>query len=439
MGGFIAPVSAANTAQIYTTVNAMMIYTPSMPVWNMYAANNFITANAMTSDMPMAMYSPTTNAIMPVLASKYEEFPSNGTLIVYLRKGLSWYNGSATLPFNAWDVYTEFYIGVKVFSWYFPFVNYTGIHVLNNYTIEFLIKPWAPSIPLYILSQRIATPYSVWKPVLENVTAMNKTEAVLHEDAIERFVAPPWFLGPYYTTISVPYGIMHLDPPNLVSEWAPIFPYHTWQDYNPEIIIWWSGGNGQTMNGALEGLVDWSQTGFSPAQFKILSSIGFDNLFYFQFGGHWIYLFNPSVYPFNITQVREALAYAQNYTEAVDAWDAYGIQAWGAAHRETWPTCQYPQWLDKITPRVYYDPAKAASLLESVGFYKQNGQWYMPNGQPFKITMDIPGGWTDVDTIGSNVASQFTAFGIPTEVIAMDPGTLYSDVLPSGDWSFMEI
>ncbi|MGC8671137.1 MAG: hypothetical protein ACP5SK_04970, partial [Thermoprotei archaeon] len=58
MGGFIAPVSAVNTAQIYTTVNAMMIYTPSMPVWNIYAANNFVTANPMTSDMPMAMYSP---------------------------------------------------------------------------------------------------------------------------------------------------------------------------------------------------------------------------------------------------------------------------------------------------------------------------------------------------------------------------------------------
>ena len=352
MGGFIAPVSAASGAQIYTTVNAMMIYTPSMPVWNMYAANNFVTANPMTSDMPMALYSPTTNALIPVLASKWEEFPSNGSLIVYMRKGLNWYNGSATLPITAWDAYTEFYIGVKVFRWYYPFVNYSGIRVLNNYTIEFTIKPWSVPVVLYILSTRITTPYSVWKPILVNVTAMNATEAAMDVDPIERFVAPPWFNGPYYTTISTPYGIMHLDPPSLVQEWASIFPYHTWQDYNPEIIIWWSGGNGQTMNGALEGLVDWSQTGFSPAQFKILSSIGFDNLFYFQFGSHWIYLPNPAVYPFNITQVREALAYAQNYTEAVDAWDAYGITAWGPAHRETWPTAQYPEWLAKITPEV---------------------------------------------------------------------------------------
>jgi len=434
-GGFVIPVSAGGTAQIYTTANGMMVYSPSMPVWNIYAASNFITSNPMTSDMPMYLYAPTTNALIPVLASKYVEYPSKGSLVVYLRKGLQWFNGSTTLPFTAWDVYTEFYIGAKVFDWYLPFLNASNIHLLNNYTIEFVLKPWSPTVPYFILTRRIATPYSVWKPFLENITAMNATQAKSAVSTVERFVAPPWFLGPYYTTISVPYGIMHLDPPNIVAEWDSIFPYHTWQDYNPEIIIWWSGGNGQTMNGALAGTVDWSQTGFSPAQFKILEGIGFDNLFYFPFGGHWIYIFNPDVYPFNITQVREALAYAQNYTEAADAWDAYGIEAWGPAHRETLPTCQFPDLLDQVTPKVYYDPAKAAALLESVGFTLKNGQWYMPNGQPFKISILMAAGWTDVDTMASNVASQWTAFGIPTQIIAMDPTTLYSTTLPSGDFT----
>jgi len=50
----------------------------------------------------------------------------------------------------------------------------------------------------------------------------------------------------------------------------------------------------------------------------------------------------------------------------------------------------------------------------------------MPNGQPFKISIVMAAGWTDVDTMASNAASQWTAFGIAAQIIAMDPTTLYS-------------
>jgi peptide/nickel transport system substrate-binding protein len=69
----------------------------------------------------------------------------NGSALftIYLRRGLYWFNGSAVMPFTAWDVYAYFYIGMKAFWWYSPWINNSltdeDIRVLNNYTIQFPI------------------------------------------------------------------------------------------------------------------------------------------------------------------------------------------------------------------------------------------------------------------------------------------------------------
>ncbi|MDP7976841.1 MAG: ABC transporter substrate-binding protein, partial [TACK group archaeon] len=380
-------------------------------------------------------YDGITNAFLPGLATGISEFPSNDSFILYLRKGLNWYNGSATMPFTAWDVYTYFYIEAKVFQGYSPYLNYSKIHVLNNYTIEFTLNSWAPTLPNILVQTIMSTPYEVWKPVLVNVTKMNSTEAVADASNVEHFVPAPWFLGPYYDTVSVPYVVWHLDPQNLLNEWATVYPYHTWQDYNPEIIIWWTGGNGQTMNGMLAGKVDWSQTGFSPAQFKVLETSGFQVLPMPDYS-NWGILINPAVYPLNISTVRLALAYAINRTEVVDSWNAYGINLWVPWNQPgMWARyVSLPSWLEKDMTNLTYNPSYAAQLLESVGFTKKNGQWYMPNGKPFTLSMQLPGGWTDVSTMFENAASQLTTFGIPTQTFADDVGTYFGTMLPGGDF-----
>ena len=435
MGGIIAPASAAGAAQIITTNNSTLLYSPTMPVWNIFAPNNFITTNIMTSDPPLMWYDGITNAFLPGMATGISEFPSNDSFILYLRKGLYWYNGSATMPFTAWDVYTYFYIEAKVFQGYSPYLNYSKIKVLNNYTIEFTLNSWAPTLPSIMVQTIMSTPYQVWKGVLANVTAMNSTEAVAYSSDVEHFVAAPWFLGPYYVTVSVPYVEWHLDPPSLLAQWAQVYPYHSWQYYNPTVIIWWTGGNGQTMNGMLAGKVDWSQTGFSPAQFKVLETSGFQVLPMPDYS-NWGILVNPAVYPLNISTVRVALGYAINRTEVVNSWNAEGINLWVPwSQPGMWAEyVSLPGWFEKDLTNITYDPAYAAKLLESVGFYKQNGQWYMPNGKAFTLSMQLPGGWTDVSTMFENAASQLTAFGIPTQTFADDVGTYFSDILPDGDF-----
>jgi len=436
LGGFIAPVSAQGAPQIVLAQNTTMLYSPSMPVWNVFAASNFVTTNPQTSDPPLMWYNSLTGAFFPGLATGISEFPSNNSFIVYLRKGLQWYNGSATMPFTAWDVYTYFYIEAKVFQGYEPYLNASKIRVLNNYTIEFTLNEWAPTVPGLLVQNIIGTPYEVWKPILENVTSMSEKQATGAADYVERFIAPPWFLGPYYTTVSVPYAIMHLDPPNLLQEWATVFPYHTWQDYNPEVIWWWTGGGGQTLDGIIAHKVSWIQCGMSPAQFKTAAASGFIPYLKYGYMGDFNMIINPAVYPLNITNVRLALAYAVNRTEMVDSWNADNMTLYVPwTYAGFWPNyASLPKWIYKDMYNFTTNLTKATQLLESAGLYKKNGQWYLPNGQPFKLTFTVINGWLDTATEWENAASQLTEFGIPTTVLSTDADTFYGTEMVDGDF-----
>ncbi|MGC8615412.1 MAG: ABC transporter substrate-binding protein, partial [Thermoprotei archaeon] len=83
--------------QIVLATGAALLYSPSMPVWNPFAVANYVTVNVQTSDPPLMWYNRLTGVFFPGLATGVSEFPSNDSFIVYLRKGLDWYNGSATM------------------------------------------------------------------------------------------------------------------------------------------------------------------------------------------------------------------------------------------------------------------------------------------------------------------------------------------------------
>jgi len=153
--------SGASLPTVVVADGSPLMYFPAMPVWNPFSASNLVGSGGVVFEVPLAMYNPLTNAYIPIAASGWDADYSNNTLIVYLRKGLYWYNGSATIPFTAWDVYADFYIGEKAFNWNAPFLNASGVRVLNNYAIEFVFKSGMYSQVPFILTTILTTPYPV--------------------------------------------------------------------------------------------------------------------------------------------------------------------------------------------------------------------------------------------------------------------------------------
>ncbi len=77
------------------------------------------------------------------------------------------------------------------------------------------------------------------------------------------------------------------------------------------------------------------------------------------------------------------------------------------------------------------NPQAAAELLTAAGFTQQGGKWMMPNGQPFKFTLNT---FTDgvINRLGTDIAQQWTQAGIDVTAFA-DPN-IYTQNLPNGTY-----
>jgi peptide/nickel transport system substrate-binding protein len=74
------------------------------------------------------------------------------------------------------------------------------------------------------------------------------------------------------------------------------------------------------------------------------------------------------------------------------------------------------------------DPAKAAQLLESVGFKRESGRWLMPNGQPWKMTINAPADFeVQSQRLAFAVANEWKKFGIDVNVQQQQGGTFATE------------
>ena len=144
-------------------------------------------------------------------------------------------------------------------------------------------------------------------------------------------------------------------------------------------------------------------------------------------------IFNDSEYPFTITKVRQALAYALPVSKMdVFSWgsqDAHAVAPVppdGLVARVA-QDFMTPSQIASLNP-YSYDPTTAAKLLTSAGFKKaSDGTWLMPNGKPFKLTLSIDASWTDQVAALQVAASALTSFGIPAVESTVENTTYIND------------
>ncbi|MGC8570836.1 MAG: ABC transporter substrate-binding protein, partial [Caldivirga sp.] len=342
------------------------------PIYNPFYPNT-LASDSVTSIMtyaPLALYNPFNNQFYPVLARNWsiQLLPNgSGILTIYLRHGLYWFNGSATIPFTAWDVYAYFYIYVKAFQMYYPYMlpQYADedIRVINNYTIQFLLNTYSPYQVVYILDQVISTPWSVWKPIVNKLKIMNITQAEAYSTNITDFVPPCWYIGQYYLTyLSSNARTITLIPSSMLSIWYDVYPLASWAYYQPSITTLWLG----TIPGAVAALLSGKAfvtghwIGFSEKQLEILNSSGFGSYLIPDFSSWGLFL-NPWVYPFNIPKVRQAFCYVFNRTAIAAAW-GLNIPDYYPEPTPSYTVNTYPPDLRKFLIPYSYNLTKAAEL-----------------------------------------------------------------------------
>jgi peptide/nickel transport system substrate-binding protein len=128
--------------------------------------------------------------------------------------------------------------------------------------------------------------------------------------------------------------------------------------------------------------------------------------------------FDENVAPYNNVKVRQALAYVLNRT----AIQQVGEPVVGTPAKTTigavsaaLPDYLTPAQESALNP---YSPntKTATTLLESAGLTLKSGQWYLPNGQAWTITLPVAQGFSDWQDASSVIKSELDSFGIPTTI-----------------------
>lgn len=148
------------------------------------------------------------------------------------------------------------------------------------------------------------------------------------------------------------------------------------------------------------------------------------------------YFFDPYRYPFTLKQVRQAIAYVVNLPKL----DYLGRgSAPGLSAKSIWHPKKYIDGLNFLNEEGYldsstksqlnqypYNPAKATRLLDSVGFHKVGGKWYMPNGKPFSIAVYL---WAGRPTpSGLEISPALKRFGIAASTVALPSAEVISQL-----------
>lgn len=429
--------------------------------WNPLAAQGPIASQGIAAQpciAPLYAFHPYKGLFFPILA-KDMKLSSEGYLEVTLWPDNKWFDGSSTYPLTSKDVWTYFMIQWKIFGNYRPWLK--DISIIDDYTIRFyfnispVISLAAPLVtdpsktysftaklpPIYyqgifaILTSGISTPYQVfgrWAeqvkdiPISQLESAVNLTSL---QDEIRNFqLNTPWCNGPFWLdpkTITTT-GVQAVKNPGY--RWARYIQYDRgeWLFARAEeqMVAWMMEGRN---------IATWH--GLSPTVLieidKAAGGVKLAYLYNFEVQGIW---FNIAKYPFNITEVRQALVMLINATEAGLAFPPMFSLAYRDYITGQLRSSDLPDW---ITNNLYdwsYNPQKAYQLLESVGFKRgADGKWYMPDGKPFRFQLLCVSAWADWVALASNIASQLQQHGIDVQPNCVDVGVYWG---LWGNWQF---
>jgi peptide/nickel transport system substrate-binding protein len=145
--------------------------------------------------------------------------------------------------------------------------------------------------------------------------------------------------------------------------------------------------------------------------------------------------FNFADYPFNMVQVRQALAYATNRAQVqkiAEPVSGYLAKYQDGAYNNfnaSWLTAQERGSLNPYN----YSLKKAAALLKSVGFKDTKAGWVMPNGKPFSIKIYVMSPYSDYVEGADVLAAEWKAFGIHASA-ELQNGNIFFNDQTAGDY-----
>lgn len=150
---------------------------------------------------------------------------------------------------------------------------------------------------------------------------------------------------------------------------------------------------------------------------------------------------NDRRYPLNLTAVRQAIAYIIHRKAVIPLVYGNNMTYRFVVHPSL---LYYGNELQYVTKSQLdslnsypYDPRKATQLLDSQGFKKVHGTWYLPDGKPFKLTITVVAVFPNDVLDFKTFATWLSDFGIKTTEVALAATEVTSSV-ENGNYDLAE-
>lgn len=360
---------------------------------------------------PSALYIWSKQTWYPLLATSWGFNNKNDTFTLNLRHGVKWSDGTSL---TSTDVVDTFLIG-KLMNWV-VWSYFDSVQAKGPYTVVFHMNHPSAVVQEYVLHQNIL-PASTWGSLAGQVKALLKTDPTLTSAKAKELTVKLLQFSPKTMIVDGPYMLNM----SMLSTASATF------DKNPtawdakqvkfDHLVLWNGETPTATPLVLAKEMDYGTYGFPQATAAQFRKMGLTVETPPVHSGPAIF-FNWKDYPFNLLQVRQAMAYVINRQQNSTA--AMGPYYMPVKYEVGFADQQVPQWISpsaiaQLNP-YSYNPAKATQLLESVGFKKKGDTWYTNQGKPMSYELMVPQEYADWLGAAQDAANQLTKFGIKTIV-----------------------
>jgi peptide/nickel transport system substrate-binding protein len=366
---------------------------------------------------------------LPWLATDWDMAEDDLTFTIYLREGVKFSDGS---DFDAEDVAASFYLT----GGFFDRDRLSDVIVVDDYTVVIVFQKrgqaainWALTRKMISYDQYGEYSDAIWELIQTGGTEENVTEVYTQ---METDLSTPDF-DPIGTG---PYKVKSYTASEIVLEkwdgyWREAMGLN--QVYIDKVRQLRAPSDAMMMSLFMTGQLDWADTvPASPDVYQALKLQPYTRLVSIP-NGHGVALFfGCDVYPWNITEVRQAIAYAIDrdmftaVTETLVPDFATPIPYSSSCMESVLPLWLSEDFLAERMNKYEHNPAMSIALLEGLGWTRDpvDGVWVTDNGTRL-----------EVELYGSGAAKRCglrteSAFALGAENIALQLETIGIKVTP---------
>jgi peptide/nickel transport system substrate-binding protein len=362
-------------------------------------------------EMPMAMYRWAEQKYEPYMATEWGFEPPD-VFKVTLREGAKWSDGS---EFTSKDVVTTFNLLrlQEQLVW-----NYLGsVEPDDEYNLTFTMKDPSTVVERLVLRERIRanSVYGEWSSKAQKLFDSGADpESKEYRDLVTEFES----FKPEEMVVTGPFKI---DKDSITESQLTMNKVDTaWNAGQTDLekMVIYNGETPAVTPLVLSKDVDYATHGFPIATEESFEEQGIRIIRAPTYSGPALYFNYAKIQAVADPKVRQAIA------KAIDMDENGTVSLAESAKRSQYMTgvsdVLIKDWvseedLSNMDP-YRYDPDKAASELEGLGFEKDGEVWVSPEGERMEYELGAPAEFADWSAAAKNLGDQLTKFGIKTTV-----------------------